>query len=115
MIVEKHAVGLEKTHEVLNKSDFEIKLTKTDKELLQKLDMEHQKKVKTGIEKTKLSKESEDLSKEKARQHVVEQKPPVLETAPKVTAVPNPKSKQKVCSNFTDFRRYEEKVRGKNG
>lgn len=87
---------------MLNKSDFEIKLTKKDKELLKKLDMEHQKKVKIGIGKIKSSKESKDVSEDKTRNFVEHDKPSV-ETAPKVTAVPNPKSKQKVSSYFRIF------------
>lgn len=59
-----------------------MKLTSRDKELLKKLDMEHQKKVQLAKEEEKKKMDQENLKKDEA--------------VTKITAVPNPKSRQKV-------------------
>lgn len=62
--------------------EFKIKLTDSDKELLNKLDMEHRAKLTKQEEREKAYKK--ELEKENVGKS-------------KVMAVPNPKSKQKVC------------------
>lgn len=67
----------------ITKSDLEIKLTPSDKAILKKLDMEHREKLKAAKESDKALKEESGKSSD----------------APKVKAVPNPKSKQFVREN----------------
>lgn len=81
---------------VTEKSKYKIKLTKSDKELLRKLDMEHRAKL------TKQSEENHAPPKAKAEQNMEkeskqkEDKTKVGNQQPKVATKPNPKSKQKV-------------------
>ncbi|KAJ8922528.1 hypothetical protein NQ315_007558 [Exocentrus adspersus] len=70
---------------VITTPDFKIKLTEGDKELLKRLDMEYRAKL------TKQEDREKAYKKELEKENVA--------TSPKVTAVPNPKSKQKLCDN----------------
>lgn len=101
IIAQNSETAIEKVLPIaVDRSDFELKLTQRDKELLKKLDMEHQKKVKSGKEKHV----STEAFQEKVKQNVDEQKTSTGTTA-KITAVPNPKSKQKVSLSFEYIRR----------
>lgn len=77
------AEGIKVHTDNLTKSapEFKIKLTDSDKELLKKLDMEHRAKLIKQEEREKAYKK--ELEKENVG-------------TSKVTATPNPKSKQKV-------------------
>lgn len=66
------------------KPKYKIKLSKSDKELLRRLDMEH---------RAKLSKQAEEKSKEEKE---MEKPKATSSEQAKIVSVPNPKSKQKV-------------------
>ncbi|RZC41767.1 aarF domain-containing protein kinase 4, partial [Asbolus verrucosus] len=71
------------------KSQFEIKLTKSDQELLKKLDMEHQEKVK---------KQEAEMREERVAGETTKEKAATTEKG-KMVATPNPKSKQKLSES----------------
>lgn len=78
-------------HIEVPKTEYQIRLTESDKELLRKLDMEHRAKLVKQAERTK---EFEvDQVKKKDEKTVGET---INESQAKVTAVPNPKAKLKV-------------------
>lgn len=73
------------------KTEYQIRLTESDKELLKKLDMEHRAKLVKQVERTR---EFEvDQVKKNDEKTVGET---INESQAKVTAVPNPKAKLKV-------------------
>ncbi|VEN36153.1 unnamed protein product, partial [Callosobruchus maculatus] len=79
------------------KSEFTIKLTASDKELLRKLDREHRARM---AEKEQLT-QTQDVKGGKIEEEVQIKSPQVEEDVQKtkVSSVPNPKAKQKLSEN----------------
>jgi hypothetical protein len=85
------------------KSQFEIKLTKSDQELLKKLDMEHQEKLKKQEAETSRKQVTEKSPQMAASKLVATATLGQAAAIPKqVSASPNPKSKQKVPTSQTE-------------
>jgi aarF domain-containing kinase len=82
------------------KSQFEIKLTKSDQELLKKLDMEHQEKLKKQEAETSRKQVTEKSPQMAASKLVATATLGQAAAIPKqVSASPNPKSKQKLSES----------------